>query len=152
MIRALLLIAAILAATLGWILWRAERAEHRADMADIAAEQAVSALARANDIIDTERERAAQLAAIAEQYERDKADAQAAADAVVAELRDGTVRLRQHWQGCEATARVSADATAAALADAAAELRRKGAGDLVSIGDACDAHVRGLQRVIGASR
>lgn len=106
----------------------------------------------------SERARRAEQAAVqafadaADEYERGKNDAQVAADRTIADLRAGNVRLRDHWQGCAATSHVSGDATAAALADAAAELRRAGAGALVSIGDSCDAQIRGLQRVIEAWR
>jgi len=91
----------------------------------------------------------AELAAIADRYEQEQADAQASADAVAADLRAGNLRLRDHWQGCEsAKARVPATAGGASEPDGGAGLREQGAGDLVSVGAECDAIVRGLQRVI----
>lgn len=87
---------------------------------------------------------------VAAKYEQEKADAQAAADSTIADLRSGTVRLRKHWQGCVATAALSRAAASAAVADDGAELREQGAGDLVSVGEACDAQIRGLQAAIRA--
>ena len=124
--------------------------------ANVRAEQVIAEFAKAEADAQararvTERRYLERITDISEQYERDKADAQAAADRLAADLRAGNVRLRNEWAGCE-TGRVSGDATAARLADEAAQLRAKGASDLVRAAAEADAQVRGLQRVIEAER
>jgi len=97
----------------------------------------------------TEARHRAALEAVAVRYTEELHDAQARADAVVADLRAGNLRLREHWRGCEnAAARVPAATAAGTGADDGAELREAGARDLVRLGAACDAWIRGLQRVI----
>ena len=85
---------------------------------------------------------------IAAAFEQEVKDAQVKADAVVADLTAGNIRLRKEWQGCE-TMRAGDSAAAAAELDAANELRAAGVRNLVRIGAECDAHVRGLQRAYG---
>jgi hypothetical protein len=97
-----------------------------------------------------EADQRAALHAVAEQYEQEKIDAQERADRTIADLRDGTVRLRNHWQGCIATASLSGAAASAAVADDGAELREQGARDLVHVGESADAQVRGLQAALNA--
>lgn len=96
-----------------------------------------------------ERDHAVELNAIADRYERERANADAEKQRIVADLRNGTIRLRRLWQGCEAAAgSVPGAGTSASEPDAAAELRRQGAGDLVRLAEQCDGQVRGLQQVI----
>ena len=102
------------------------------------------ALARARA---AEQKDAREKHAAGEAYERGKADAQAASDAVVSDLRAGNVRLRDHWQGCVATDRLSRAAADAGQPDADAELRFADAGTAVRLADQCDAWIRSLQRV-----
>lgn len=86
---------------------------------------------------------------IGEQYEQDKANAQATEDAVVSDLRSDNLRLRRLWQGCEsATARVPATAGAEPQLDDEAELRRKAAGAVVRVGADADAQVIALQAAL----
>lgn len=117
--------------------------------AHLAADAKAEAQALA-DARKAEQAKAAEIAAIAEQYEKDKADAQAAADRVIADLRSGAIRLRSHWQGCQATGRVSGDAAAAALADAAEQLREASAARIIGIGREADAKERALQDAVRA--
>lgn len=79
----------------------------------------------------------------AEQYEKGKTDAQDAADAVVAGLRAGALRLRREWAGCE-TNRLSEGATATRELDAASQRRTELAGAVVRVGKICDAKERTL--------
>lgn len=79
-------------------------------------------------------------------------DAQSEHDRLVAGLRAGNVKLRDHWQAERATDALSDAATAARWADEAAELRAKAAGRIVAAGAECDAQVRGLQEVVKADR
>ena len=149
-----ILLAAVLALTLalGWSLWRAESHKGRADRAQEAAERTASQLRDTTAALETERGYTQRLHEIAAKHEKDKADAEAAADRTIAGLRAGTVQLRQHWQGCVATSRLSAAESAAGFADDAARLRAEGAGALVRLADQCDAQVRGLQAVVMADR
>jgi len=92
------------------------------------------------------------VAAAAKSYEQGKADAESAAEKTLADLRSGTVRLRQQWRGCEAAARVPATAAAAAEPDGFDRLRGTGASDLVRIVGACQAQVDGLKTALIAER
>lgn len=151
----------LLAAALGLALWWAYATVWQRGY-DVAADEGATALRSLLAQVEADRqaserearakeaEQRAALDDVAAQYEQEKADAQAAADSTIADLRSGTVRLRQHWQGCVATAALSRAAASAAVADDGAELREQGAGDLVSVGEACDAQIRGLQSAIRA--
>lgn len=88
---------------------------------------------------------------VAESYEKGKTDAQATADAVVAGLGAGAVRLREQWRSCEA-GRVSQAAAAARFANAIEQSRNESAGRIVRIAAECDAQVTGLQSFIAAER
>lgn len=101
-----------------------------------------------------EQAQAARNAKIDAAYQRGLNDAKAAADRVVADLRDGNLRLREQWRGCEASARVSTPAAAGpgvdAAADAGAEdpkraVRDASAGRLVQYGAEADALIKALQ-------
>ncbi len=153
--------ALLLATALGLALWWAyatvwqrgydvAAAEGDARLRSMQAQIEAECRAREREARATDHKHRDALQQIAAQYEQEKADAQAAADSTIADLRSGTVRLRQHWQGCVATAALSRAAASAAVADDGAELREQGAGDLVSVGEACDAQIRGLQAAIRA--
>ena len=64
---------------------------------------------------------------------------------IVAGVRDGSLRLRKQWAGCQAANSVPDDGSAKSRADEGAELRAKDAGDLVRVSDDSDVTVRGLQ-------
>lgn len=86
---------------------------------------------------------------IGEQYEQDKANAQATEAAVVSDLRSDNLRLRRLWQGCEgAKARVPATAGAEPQSDGDAELRAEAAGSVVRVGADADAQVIALQAAL----
>lgn len=95
-----------------------------------------------------EKEEATRLVKAAADYEKQMQEAADEYESVIAGLRSGQLRLRNHWQGCVATAELSATATAPAIADEAARLRREAASRIVRVGAECDAQVLGLQRVI----
>lgn len=149
MIRILLALVALLALALGYALWRAEAAESQADKATARAEYAEAIADTLVEVIEGERVKAAQLAAIAATYEQEKQDVQAAADRVVADLRADNLRLQKRWSGCPA---VPETAATAGKPDAAADDRAASAGRIILAGAACDAQVRGLQAVILADR
>lgn len=94
-----------------------------------------------------EQQHAVEIANVAAQYERDKADAQFTHDRVVADLRAGTFKLRDHWR-CD----VSQTTAGPGERDAGAELRSQGAADLVRLAAEADAQVRAAQAVIASDR
>lgn len=97
---------------------------------------------------ETERRLREAADAIAAQYEEEMKRAGEKHAAVVADLERGNLRLRAHWQGCQATADLSRAAESAARADEASRLREQAAARIVRVGSECDAHVSGLQSVI----
>ena len=120
----------------------------RADTAEQRAESLAGELRSTQAALKAEHDQAQRQAAIARQYEQDKADAQAAADRTIADLRAGNLRLRQRWQGC----RVPGPAAAPGEPDGAAADREQGASDLVRAAAEADAQIRGLQALIRAGR
>lgn len=90
-----------------------------------------------------EQAQAQAVADIAESYERGKADAQATADAVAADLRTGALRLRREWAQCE-TGRLSAGAAATRELETTAASRDALAAAIVRVGAECDAKEREL--------
>jgi len=126
----------------------AQRDSARLERAEMVA-RALDAEAKARSrVLEIERANTAAMSAIAEKHVQEMTDAASKHSAVVSDLRAGVVRLRAHWQGCQATADLSRAADAAARADEAAKLREQAAARIVRVGAECDAHVRGLQAVI----
>jgi uncharacterized protein involved in exopolysaccharide biosynthesis len=123
----------------------------RQHIAEQRADQLGAALKSSEAARVSEHAQADKLQAIAQQYEQDKTDAQAKADRTIADLRAGTVRLRNEWQGCPARG-VPATAGSTGQPDAGAELRAKGAGDLIGNAAAADAEIRRLQDILKAER
>lgn len=113
--------------------------------ADKAATDKASAAYRAK-----EAKQAEALAEIGFRYEREKMDALNQKDAVIADLRDGTLKLRQQWRGCPAG--VPAPAEGPGSPDDAADLLYSGAGDIVRVIDTCQSQVKGLQDVVRTDR
>lgn len=83
------------------------------------------------------------VAKVAEQYEKDKRDAQAANDRLLANLRSGNERLHSRWRGCEATSA----ATSGEL-DAAAREREESAARIIGYARDADDHIRALQELV----
>ncbi len=145
----------LLLALLAVVVWQRGSvaiAHRTADTANAARERAegerdnaIAELAQAQAVITTERANAAKASAVAAQYEKDKADAQAASDRLVSDLRAGNQRLHDRWQAAIATGELSAAAAAASIADGGAAGRYESAGRAIGAADACDAQVRGLQ-------
>lgn len=116
---------------------------------------AAAAKAQASAVLaarEAERQKAIDLAAIAEKYEKDKRDAEVAQTQLVDALRAGTVRLRNLWQGCQATGRVSGAAASAAIADADARAREEAAARIIGTGRAADDWIKRLQEVARKDR
>lgn len=103
------------------------------------------------DVLTTERARADRMTRIAEQYEQDKINAQAKADAVIADLRAGAIRLQDKWAGCPSPRLPGIDPRPTEP-DAAEQGRIESAARIVSAAAACDAQVKGLQAVVEADR
>lgn len=96
---------------------------------------------------ETEQRHQRAMTAIAEQYEKDKRDAEEANRQLVRDLRAGNVRLQDRWAGCVAQAGRSA-----AELDAAARDREESAARIVQAARAADDQIRGLQDVIRKDR
>lgn len=87
----------------------------------------------------------------AEQYERGKADAQTAADALLVDLLNRNLSLHPRWH-CSAAAVVPATAATAAELNAADEDRAGSASRIVRAAKECDAQVAALQSFIRGER
>lgn len=147
----LLLIALLLACIAAlWYRGSAATAQGERDAAITAQATAEEERDNLRDVLNTERERADRMTLVAERYEQDKADAQATAERVIADLRDGNIRLQDKWRGCQAGMPPSFPGTA--VADAEADDRADSASRIIRAGAACDAQVRGLQAVVREDR
>lgn len=143
MIRALLLLAALLTAALGWSLWRAERADSRADVMQARAESAEAYTRDLQAQVETERARVEALADIADRELQEREHAQARADRLAAELAAGKRRVR-HEIAALHTARLSADSAATRELEAAAQRGAELVAAAVGVGRACDIRQRAL--------
>lgn len=151
-VRILIGVVLCLLAVLVWQRGSVSIAHRAADSAAAARDRAVTErdaanaeVAQAKTVIATERTNTKAANAVAAQHEKDKADAQAASDRLVADLRAGNQRLHVRWQAAIATNELSATAAAATLADGGAADRYESAGRIIGTADACDAQVKGLQ-------
>jgi hypothetical protein len=124
-----------------------------AKLATVQAQDA-TALAAAEAAARAQEQASAQHLAVIEQtYLEQQAHAKQVADAALASLRAGTLRLRAEWSCTPAlAAHVSAAASGGPAADAAAQLRFEGASDLVHAGDDADAQIAALQAIVRADR
>lgn len=127
------------------------------DTANVRAEKVIGEFARAEAEAQekaraAERQMAEAVAEAANEYERGMADARAKADRVVADLRAGNLRLRQHWQASVATCELSGSAAAALHAEQQAQLRAESAARIVRLGAEADAQIRALQEAYEALR
>ncbi|MFK3845118.1 hypothetical protein [Stenotrophomonas sp. NPDC078853] len=132
----------------GWS-WRGDRAEAAVAVQEVAAvKQNLTAEqgARAE-----EHKQADTLATIGEKHEEARAAAPAVADAVVAGLRDGTLRLRNDLAACH-TDLLSQTAAGTLERDAATQRREEFAGRVVRIGRDADDQLRACQAVVAADR
>ncbi|OHY64641.1 MULTISPECIES: lysis system i-spanin subunit Rz [Stenotrophomonas] len=132
----------------GWA-WRSDRAEGRGATQRAAGAEAVAA--QVNQTRATEHAQAQTLATIGAKHEEDRAAAATVPAAVVAGVRDGSLRLRDDLATCN-TARLSQAVAGTIERDQAAQLRAEVAGALVQIGRDADDHVRACQAVIQVDR
>ncbi|WP_240336098.1 lysis system i-spanin subunit Rz [Stenotrophomonas sp. B1-1] len=132
----------------GWA-WRGDRAEGTEALAKVATgKQALQAERQARS---TEQQQAEDLAIIGAKHEEDRAAAQGVPAAVVADLRDGRLQLRDDLATCS-TSLLSQAVAGAVERDAHAELRAEVAGAAVQIGRDADDHVHACQAVIEVGR
>jgi hypothetical protein len=132
----------------GWA-WRGDRAE--GVEARQQAGTSAAAVEQVNQTRATEHTQADKLAAIGVKHEEDRAAAPAVADAVVADLRSGALRLRNDLAACH-TGLLSQAAAGTLERDAATQRREEFAGRVVRIGRDADDQLRACQAVIAADR
>ena len=90
--------------------------------------------------------------AVSAAYEKGKNDAEAAAKRTIADLRNGTVVMRERWTACKASADLPAAAAGPSEPDATAADREQSAGRIVQAAAQCDAQVKGLQELLSLER
>ncbi|HEL2957627.1 TPA: lysis protein [Stenotrophomonas maltophilia] len=132
----------------GWA-WRGDRAE--GSEANQRAAGAVFVAEQVNQTRAVEHRQADSLATIGAKHEEDRAAASAVPAAVVADLRNGNLRLRDDLATCH-TARLSEAVAGAVERDAHAELRPEVVGAAVRIATDAEDHVRACQAVVTADR
>lgn len=147
-LSAALVVAVIAVLFLGW---RSTAAISRADRAELALSEAKGAVGYLQRTLKTEQDKAKALSTIGDKLEKDRTHAETVPAAVVADLRSGTLKLRQQWATCE-TSLLSSAVASAVERDALAELRAKDQGDLVRVGRDADDQLRACQAVTMADR
>lgn len=145
MIRALLIALLLMVGVVVWQRGSLALAQRATDAAVVARDQVRGQLGEVSRTLAQERSNAIAANRLAAQYEKERVDAQAVSDRVVADLRSGNVRLHQRWQASVATGQLSAAAAAAAQSDGRTDDRIESAGRAIGAAAQCDAQVRGLQ-------
>ena len=142
------ILAGLLLFLAGCLLGREWR-DRSADLAESrqAAKQALAETKAVESARETEHEQADKLAAIGAKHEEDRAAATSVADAVVAGVRSGDLRLRDGWASCE-TQRLSEASAAAIERDAATERRAEFAAAVVRVGAEADSQLAACQAVV----
>lgn len=140
-----------LAALTFWIGW--EWRDRSADIRDLRTANAAQAqtIAGLNKTLDTERQKAKQLAAIAQQYEQDKTDAQAREASLRADLGNGERRLRREI-GALYTSQLSGDAAHSAELAVAAQRGAEAVAAAIGVGAQCDARDKAWRALAEADR
>ncbi|WP_423169691.1 hypothetical protein [Stenotrophomonas maltophilia] len=131
----------------GWA-WRGDRAESGEATQRAAGAEAVAA--QVNQTRATEHAQAETLATIGAKHEEDRTAAATVPAAVVADLRDGRLQLRNDLATCS-TSLLSQAIAGAVERDAHAELRAEVAGAAVQIGRDADDQLRACQAVVKES-
>ena len=132
----------------GWA-WRGDRAEGNEALTQVATgKQALQVEQQARAV---EHQQAEDLANIGAKHEEDRTAAQAVPAAVVADLRDGRLQLRDDLATCS-TNLLSQAVAGAVERDQAAQLRAEVAGAFVQVGRDADDQVRACQAVIEVDR
>lgn len=131
--------------------WRVEVAAHKETKATVVAQQATAAREFAEAARKAEQDHAQAMAAIGAKHLKELEDEKRKGEKLVADLRTGAVRLRDHWAGCE-TQRLSDPVAAAARAAEQDRLRREGLGRVRDLVAACQAQRDGLIDVVERDR
>lgn len=154
---AALVLAAILGA--GWAGWEWRDRSADAEMATLVAQRATERHEAAERLAqfeamarEQERRHAADMDRIAQEYLEELSNAKAESDRVVAQLRDGTLRLQDRWRGCGEPSPVPDFDAGTRAPDAVTIDREASAARIVHAARECDAQVRGLQSVIRKDR
>ncbi|HDS1128095.1 TPA: endopeptidase [Stenotrophomonas maltophilia] len=147
MIRALIIAILLLLGVIVWQRGSLALSHRAADSALAARDDARAQLSEVGRTLAQERANTTAANRLAAQYEKERVDAQAVSDRVVADLRSGNVRLHQRWQAAVATSQLSAAAAAAAQSDGRTDDRIESAGRAIGAAAQCDAQVRGLQEL-----
>jgi len=90
--------------------------------------------------------------AVSAAYEKGKADAEANAKRVVADLRAGNLVLRDRWTSCQASSGLPRPTPDTSEPDARTADRDESAGRIVQAAAQCDAQVKGLQSLLRLER
>lgn len=90
--------------------------------------------------------------AVSAAYEKGKADAEANAKRIVADLRAGNLVLRERWSACKAGDGLPNPAANTGEPDAGTADRDESAGRIVQAAAQCDAQVKGLQNLLRLER
>lgn len=90
--------------------------------------------------------------AVSAAYEKGKADAEANAKRIVADLRAGNLVLRERWSACKASDGLPNPAANTGEPDAGTADRDESAGRIVQAAAQCDAQVKGLQNLLRLER
>ncbi len=145
MMRTLLVAVLLLAGVVVWQRGSLAVAHRAENAAVLARDQARGQLSEVGRTLTQERANTIAANRLAAQYEKERIDAQAVSDRVVAELRSGNVRLHQRWRAAVATSQLSAAAAAGAQSDGGTNDRIESAGRAIGAAAQCDAQVKGLQ-------
>ena len=90
--------------------------------------------------------------AVSAAYEKGKADAEANAKRIVADLRAGNLVLRERWSACKAGDGLPNPAANTSEPDTGTADRDESAGRIVQAAAQCDAQVKGLQNLLRLER
>lgn len=90
--------------------------------------------------------------AVSAAYEKGKADAEANAKRVVADLRAGNLVLRERWTSCQTSSGLPRPTANTGEPDAGTADRDESAGRIVQAAAQCDAQVKGLQNLLRLER
>jgi hypothetical protein len=138
------------------LLWTSHHLGYNAGQADVQAKfdrhlaQDKAAFDKAKaEAAATEARQSADFAVIVANLKKEQSDALVKRDAVIAGLRNGTLQLRQHWQGCRSVPAAPADSF---RIEEEARLRETDSGHLVQLGAEADSLIGKCVELLEAER
>lgn len=147
-IVAAFLVAATLSGISGYLVGGSHaRTEAKVEMDAHLAKDLAATLLATEDARAKEQEMIALQNTVSKAYERGKQNAELQNKRVVADLRSGTLRLRQQWSACEAGNMPNSTSSSGQF-NAATGDRDESAGRIIRAAAECDAQVTGLQRLL----